>query len=264
MPKAAPVPKPKIDWRLWIRVAAWAAVFVGAAWSTKELHAFLIADPRFELRCAPASATCPDLEVRGAVYANKARVRAVFSDDFGKSVFDLPLAERRRHLLAIDWVKTAAISRLLPNKLVVTLTERTPVAFAKLPMGNSGRNWMGLIDDEGVLMGLPQRVRFHLPVISGITESQTDEQRTARVKAMQHLLEDLGPDAKSISEVNAANVQEMRVIADVGGNAVELWLGDQHNRQRFLNFVSHYSDIKAHSEQATVFDLRLDDRILAR
>lgn len=264
MPKAAAPPKPKVNWRLWLKVAAWAGVFVVVAWSTKEVHAFLIGDPRFELRCAPAQNACADLEIRGTTYTNSARVTSVFAEDFGRSVFDLPLAERRRHLLAIDWVKTASISRLWPNKLVVTVTERVPVAFAKLPLANSSRNWMGLIDDDGVLMNLPPRTRFHLPVLSGITDSQTDEQRMTRVSAMKHLLADLGPDAKNISEVNAANVQDMRVIAEVNGQGVELWIGDQHYRTRYLNFVSHYADIRAHSENAGVFDLRLDDRILAR
>jgi hypothetical protein len=50
----------------------------------------------------------------------------------------------------------------------------------------------------------------------------------------------------------------------VNGQGVELWLGDQHYRSRYLNFVQHYRDIRLHSEQASVFDLRLDDRILAR
>jgi len=264
MPKPVPPPKPKISWRLWLRVAAWAALFVAVALCGRQVHAFLISDSRFELTCEPAQVSCADLEIHGATYTNRARVNSVFSEDFGKSVFDMPLAERRRHLLAIDWVRTAVVSRVWPNKLVVTITERTPVAFAKLPMASSGRHWMALIDSEGVLLSLPPRVRFHLPVISGVSESQTDEQRLTRVKAMLHLLDDLGPQSKDISEVNAANVQEMRVIADVNGQGVELWLGDQHYRSRYLNFVQHYRDIRLHSEQASVFDLRLDDRILAR
>jgi hypothetical protein len=31
-----------------------------------------------------------------------------------------------------------------------------------------------------------------------------------------------------------------------------------------MNFMNHYPEIRAHSEQARVFDLRMDDRILAK
>src|SRR6185312_3177659 len=121
-----------------------------------------------------------------------------------------------------------------------------------------------LIDAEGVLLAIPPRVRFRLPVLSGVREEQTESDRRLRVKAMQHLLEDLGPQAKNISEINAASTIDMRVIAEVDRHAVELWIGDQHYRSRYQHFLSNYEEIRKRFEQASVFDLRLDDRILAR
>jgi hypothetical protein len=41
-------------------------------------------------------------------------------------------------------------------------------------------------------------------------------------------------------------------------------VGDQHYRSRYMNFVDHYPEIRRHSDQASVFDLRFDDRILAK
>ena len=41
-------------------------------------------------------------------------------------------------------------------------------------------------------------------------------------------------------------------------------MGDEHFRSRYLHFVNNYEEIRKHSEQASVFDLRLDDRILAK
>ena len=38
----------------------------------------------------------------------------------------MPLAERRRRLLAIDWVEDASVSRLWPNRVLVRITERKP------------------------------------------------------------------------------------------------------------------------------------------
>jgi hypothetical protein len=114
-----------------------------------------------------------------------------------------------------------------------------------------------------VLLTLPPRTRFPLPVLSGITEDQTEAERQLRVEAMQHLLADLGPQAKDISEINAAAVEDMRVVTAIDGHAVELWLGDQHFRSRYLNFMNHYREMRQDAH-AAVFDLRLDDRILVR
>ena len=264
MPKPLPPPKPKVNWRLGLRVLAWAGVLASLAWGGKEVNAFLLRDPRFQLACGDKEPACANMEIRGAVYANRARLQGVFANDFGASVFKMPLAERRRRLLAVDWVNTAAISRIWPNRIVVTVTERRPVAFAKLPLAGTARYRFALIDIDGVLLSMPPRVRFRLPVLSGVTEEQTEADRRLRVKAMQHLLDDLGPQAKDISEINAASTLDMHLITQIDRHGVELWIGDQHYRSRYQHFLSNYQEIRKHSEQASVFDLRLDDRISAK
>jgi cell division protein FtsQ len=265
MPKPLAPPKPKMTWGRVLRLLVWALALAGIAWSAKSVNAFLLQDPRFELNCpAGASAACASLEINGAVYTNRARIRSVFSDDFGASVFHIPLPERRRRLLAIDWINTASLSRVWPRRIVVNITERTPVAFAKLPLGGSGRYRFSLIDRDGVLLAIPPRARFHLPVVSGVTDEQSEADRSLRVRAAQHLLYDLGPQAKDVSEINAADTMDMRVITEIDGRGVELWMGDQHYRSRYGNFIAHYDEIRRHSGQAAVFDLRFDDRILAK
>jgi cell division septal protein FtsQ len=262
MPKP-PEPKRPFNWRLMGRVLLWGGICGGVAMGSVEVHAFMLHDPRFALKCGTRPGVCENLEIHGAVHSNMARIRAVFARDAGKSVFDIPLDERRRHLLAVDWVREASVMRVWPDRIVITVEERVPVAFASLPIGGSARHWLALIDDRGVLLTLPPRTRFPLPVLSGITEDQTEAERQTRVEAMQHLLADLGPQAKDISEINAGVIDDMRVVTTIEGHAVELWLGDQHYRSRYVNFVNHYREMRQDSH-AAIFDLRLDDRILVR
>jgi len=262
--RAPKAPPGKFNWGLTLNSIAWLCLLAGAAWAGREVHTFLLQDPRFGLTCPEDEASCASFEVHGTTYASRARIQSVFAPDFGKSIFSLPLAERRRRLLALDWIRSATVTRVWPNRIVVTVVERRPSAFAKLPMGGSTRFRLALIDDEGVLLSLPARVRFHLPVLSGLTEDQSEADRKVRVKAMHRVLADLGSAANDISEVNASNVREMRVVATVAGEGVDLWLGDQHFGSRYTNFLTHYDQIRKHSSTANVFDLRQDDRIIAK
>jgi cell division protein FtsQ len=264
MPRQPEPRKPKWNWRLAVRLITWTGILAGLAWGGREVNTFLLRDPRFQFTCADNSQPCGHLEIRGAVYAKRARIQNVFAEDFGASVFKMPLSERRRRLLAVDWVSTAAISRIWPDGIEVSITERRPVAFAKLPIAGTARYRFSLIDADGVLLSIPPRVRFHLPVLSGVMEEQTEADRRLRVEAMKHLLDDLGPQAKDISEINSASTLDLRVITQIDNHAVELWMGDQHYRSRYLHFVNNYEEIRKHSDQATTFDLRLDDRILAK
>jgi cell division protein FtsQ len=263
MPKPPEPKKSKFSWGLASRVVLWTGLCGGVAFGGMEVHSFMLHDPRFALQCGSRAAVCAGLEVHGAVHSNMARIQAVFAQDAARSVFEIPLTERRRHLLAVDWVREASVMRIWPDRISVVIEERVPVAFASLPIGGTARHWLALIDDQGVLLTLPPRTRFPLPVLSGITEDQGEAERQKRVEAMQHLLADLGPQAKDISEINAAAVEDMRVVTAIDGHAVELWLGDQHFRSRYLNFMHHYNEMRQDS-QAAVFDLRLDDRILVR
>jgi cell division protein FtsQ len=262
-PKAAPARK-HFNWGLALNILGWIGVLAGCLWAGRHIQAFLLNDPRFLLQCPEDEITCAGFEIHGTTYASRTRIQSVFAGDFHKSVFVLPMAERRRRLLALDWIRSATITRIWPNRIVVNVAERHPSAFAKLPLGDSSRFRLALVDDEGVLLSIPARVRFHLPVLSGLTEDQTEEDRRVRVKAMHKLLADMGPSANDISEINASNIREMRIVADVEGEGVDLWLGDQHFRTRYLNFLSHYEQIRKHSATTNVFDLRHDDRIIAK
>src|SRR5690242_12451085 len=107
-----------IRWRLWLSVMAWAALFVSSAVAARKAHHYTLTDPRFTLSSEQRGA----LTLQGVVYASPRKLTRVFASDFGRSIFAVPLAERRRRLLAVDWVADAAVSRVWPNRLLVRIT----------------------------------------------------------------------------------------------------------------------------------------------
>jgi cell division protein FtsQ len=259
MPKAAP-PR-RLNWRLALAVLAGLLLFVSTAMAARRVRSMLLADERFFL----VSGTAPgvsNIHIEGNRYASSDRIALVFAQDMNRSIFSIPIAERRRRLLAIDWVEDASILRLWPNRLIIRVRERGPVAFAKLPVGVSGQFRYMLIDAQGVLLAVP-RQHFDFPVLSGVMEEQAEDDRRARVASMQELLRDLGPAASAmISEINATTPHDLRVSATISGHPVELWLGDRNYLARFQNFTSHFEEILRRADGDSVFDLRLDDRIM--
>lgn len=246
------VVKPKrFPWKLAFTLAAWTVVAASAAYAAKQVQNFVFTDNHFALRGG--------ITLEGAKYVSKARLLQTFANDYGRSAFRTPMAERRRRLLAIDWVEEASISRLWPNRLLVRVKERKPVAFVTMP----NQQYL-LIDAAGVFLSPPAKIRFSLPVLTGVTEEQSEEQRSARVGAMSTLVSELGSEASKLSEINADNLRNLHVITRVEGHAAELWMGDRNFLPRFQNFMQHYPEISRTSPDASVFDLRLDDRITAK
>ena len=123
---------------------------------------------------------------------------------------------------------------------------------------------LALIDADGVFLEPPPSVRFNFPILQGVSDQQREPERRARVVAMQRLLEELGPLAKDVSEINAANTEDMRVITQVDGRAMELELGDGSFARRYQHFVNHYAEVKRRTPRATSFDLRLENSIITK
>ncbi len=159
--------------------------------------------------------------------------------------------------MAIDWVEDASVSRIWPDRLVVRIRERTPVAFVSL------RSGVALIDSQGILLDPPAQAQFTFPVLSGVREDEEERQRRERVRCLARVQEDLGFLAKDVSEVNAGDLDNVHIVAQVDHRTVELTMGDNEFAERFQNFLSHYPEIEKHLPNSRKFDLRLKGRILA-
>jgi cell division protein FtsQ len=254
-------PGKRIRWRLWLNVALVCLALAVVIYTGRKVRRFASTDPRFTL--ASPDDRGAGLSMDGLVYTSRSRVLATFATDFGRSIFLTPIAERRRRLLAVDWVADASIARIWPNRLAVRIKERTPVAFVNLPVAGGRGSRVLLIDGEGVLLEPPAHARFAFPVLSGVTAEQTEAERRHRVEAMLRLLDDLGSLAKNVSEVNAGAPENLVIVTQIEGRAVELVMGNQNFAGRLQNFLDHYPEIRRRSGNVRAFDLRLDDRITA-
>ena len=220
-----------------------------------RVELFLIRDPRFALNGPEGSPETPTLAIAGATHASARQIEAVFGEDSGRSVYLIPLSERRTTLRTLDWVKDASIARLWPNRVIVSVAERKPVAFLTI-----GPARFALIDEDGVVLP-PARDRFALPVLTGMRASDPLPERRERVRRMLRLTRDLGDMTARISEVDVSDRDNLKVTQPFEGRMLTLLLGDRNFAARYQNFVRNYPEIKRRLPDATTLDLRLEDRI---
>ncbi|HSU29996.1 MAG TPA: FtsQ-type POTRA domain-containing protein [Bryobacteraceae bacterium] len=248
---------------LWSLLGVVAMVAVLFAWH--QIEEFLIKDNRFRVAEADDFAgKSPNLIVEGVHYASSSQIRHVFADDFGRSLFLVPVQARRNQLLQIDWVEAATVSKIWPNTLKVSVRERTPVAFVHLPPNRKdGISQFALIDKDGYILRPRVAAKFTLPVITGIRESEPLDTRKARVRRVLGMLKEIGPLADGISEVNVADPNNLIVSQHVDDRVVNLMLGDDDYAGRIKNFLANYREIEAKRPDVTMLDLRVDGVITA-
>jgi cell division protein FtsQ len=259
----------KRAWGRGLRYALYSALVltlgVAALYAYSRTDQFLASDTRF-LLAAPAAdgGGNPAVQIQGVDHTSRDAILSAFTPDYGRSVYLLPLAERRRSLLAIDWVKDANVSRLWPDRVAVRIVERTPVAFIQIPAGGGSPSFeAALIDADGVILQQPSQARFTLPVLTGIRRQQSQAARRERVAVALRLLKEVGTFSNEISEIEVGDAENVNVVRQVEGRAVLLMLGNRNFLSRLQNFMGHYEEIHQRLPNAATFDLRLDDRITA-
>jgi cell division protein FtsQ len=244
----------RFNWRVMFGILAFGAVGVTTAVGAYKVNLYVNSDPQFMLTRDHKDA----LTIQGLVYASRTKVIRVFGTDFDHSIFSVPLAERRRRLLAIDWIEDASVSRVWPDRLVVRIRERKPVAFV------SFRSGVLLIDAHGVLLEPPAQAQFAFPVLSGVREDQTEAQRKEHVRAFLQVQEEMGYLAKDVSEIDTTDQENIRIVSQIDHRVVTLLIGDANYARRYQNFINHYPEMRKRSPEAKAFDLRLDDRITVK
>jgi cell division protein FtsQ len=246
-------------WIAWTAAAAVALVVFLYGFHT--LEQFLIRDGRFTLNLpkSGAEAAANSLQIAGSTHASASAIEAVFEEDFGRSVYLIPMSERRASLRNVDWVKDASVARFWPNRILVGVTERKPVAFVTEGSRSvSGRP--ALIDEEGVILP-PAQDRFTLPVLLGVSVLDPLPVRHERVQRLLGLLKDLGNASQAVSEVDVSDPDNLKISEPFDGHLVTLLLGDRNFAVRHQNFVNYYAEIRKKLPGSVVLDLRLEDRI---
>lgn len=266
-PGARPARKARGGWRTLAALTLnWAGLLatLGAgvvAWIW--LEGFLERSPQLRLAGPPElGQESPGLEIIGQRYAQRARILDVFDQDFGRSLYRVPIRQRREELRQLEWVRDAAVSRIWPNRLRVVITERTPVAFVVLPSQGTVVLRHSLIDAEGVIMESPAGAHnFALPVMVGVRRNESLERRRRKVTRMGELLTELHDVRDRIAEIDVTSLENLKVTLQADDRALVLLLGYENFRDKVRNFLAHHAEIRERLPNATTIDLRLDGRI---
>lgn len=199
------------------------------------------------------------VEVTGNHIVSREAVLAPFYKDRGRSVLRIPLDARRGEVEKIAWVQSASVQRILPNRLRVEVSERTPIAFVR-----NGSD-LALIDENGKILDRPRGEDFRFPIVTGLNDSMPDTDRQKRMQNYQAFIRaiDVAQPRSSdqVSEVDLANPKELRVVmAGIPGTkstqAVTLFFNQSDFAVRYGNVVQNFTAWQAENGCVQSIDMR--------
>jgi cell division protein FtsQ len=235
--------------------------FVGAAGVTTAYYGtqFLLNSPSMLL-------LKPDqIEVTGNRIVSREAVLQQFVHDRNRSVLRIPLEARRSQLEQIPWVESASVQRILPNRLRIQLTERTPIAFVR------NGNELALIDAHGVILDRPRGEELYFPIVTGVSEDLPRDQREKRMQTCEEFLKDVdlvrGGSSDRVSELDLSNPKDLRVVMTGLANAtdsqaVTIHFGSSEFTGKYKMLIDNFSQWQANAGRVQSIDLQYSRQVV--
>jgi cell division protein FtsQ len=202
----------------------------------------------------------PDqIELNGNHIVAREAVLQQFIHDRNRSVLRVPLDARRNEIEQIPWVESASVQRILPNRVRVELTERTPIAFARI--GNE----LALIDAHGVILDRPQGEDLQFPIVSGVPDELSRDQREKRMQVYQEFMKDVdlvrAGSSDRVSELDLSNPKDLRVVmtglaGPTDAQAVTIHFGSGEFTGKYKMLVDNFSQWQANTGRVQSIDLQ--------
>jgi cell division protein FtsQ len=151
------------------------------------------------------------------------------------------------------------VQRILPNRVRVDVSERTPVAFVR------NGSEIALIDEFGKILDRPRGEDFRFPIVTGVTDSMSDTDRQKRMQNYQAFISAIdiaqAHSRDQVSEVDLANPKELRVVmAGIPGSkstqAVTLFFNQSDFAVRYGNVVQNFTAWQAENGCVQSIDMR--------
>jgi cell division protein FtsQ len=205
------------------------------------------------------------IEVSGNHIVRREAVLQQFVHDRGRSVLRVPLDARRSALEEISWVESVTVQRILPNRLRVILTERTPIAFLR-----NGTE-LALIDAHGVILDRPHGEDLQFPIVTGLSEAMPREERGKRVQTYQEFMNDIdlvrSGSSDRVSEVDLANPKDLRAVMtgiasanDPQAITIHFGTGDFTSKYRMV--VENFAQWQASNGRVHSIDLQYAKQVV--
>lgn len=205
------------------------------------------------------------IELTGNHIVSRDAVLQQFVRDRGRSVLSIPLDTRRSALEELSWVETANVQRILPNRIRVEISERTPIAFLR-----NGTE-LGLIDAHGVILDRPRGEDFQFPIVTGLSDSVSREERGRRMATYQQFLRDIdivrAGSSDRVSEIDLSNPKDLRAVmtgisSANDSQAVTIQFGAADFGGKYRLVVDNFAQWQASNGHVRNIDLQYSKQVI--
>jgi cell division protein FtsQ len=239
----------------WLRLARYAVVGTFLLYAAYHASGLLL---------SADALTVTRIAVSGHDRMSRGEVLSLLDGLQGRNMVLLGLEDWRQKLLVSPWVEDAALRRVLPGTVDVVITERQPMAIARLGselyLIDAGG---GIIDEFG-----PNYADLDLPIIDGLSAEPSSEgllidpARAGLVARLLTALQRRPELAGRISQIDVSDARDAVVLLD--GDTALVRVGDSDFVERLQSYLDLAPALRERVPDIDYVDLRFGERVYVR
>ena len=173
-----------------------------------------------------------DVAVRGTYRTSQTDIKRIIkSNTIGSGVWHANISRIKSEVEDLKYVKTASISRVLPNRVRVVVKERIPRALVRI----DGRDFW--VDDEGLVLSRlsdtekrPLFTMFGWDTRKTNTAIERNKQRVALFSKLRKAWREFDL-ASHVRAIDLSDLRDPRAIVTDSGKTVTIYLGEEDFRK---------------------------------
>jgi cell division protein FtsQ len=218
------------------------------------VYAHLLENPSFRIR---------EVEVKGTRKIPKETLLSLASIEGATNLFAVRLGKMVERLESHPWIEAVEVRKVFPNRLVIEVEERRPIAILQLEN-------LYYIDAKGTIFSrVGDRDGYNYPFLTGVTrqtlEKEPEEAKYFIMKALELLLtadrEKLFP-VEEISEVHVERISGIRFFIRVEGLEVKMGWDNFSEKLKRLSMIQ--TDLRKRKITAVSIDCRDASRMFVK
>jgi cell division protein FtsQ len=194
-----------------------------------RVYAHLLENPSFRVR---------QVELRGCQKVGQETLLSLASIEGMPNLFTLRLKDVARRLESHPWIERVSIQKAFPNKVVIEVKERRPIAIVQ--MGE-----LYYIDENGVIFcRAGDGDGYNYPFLTGLgrqaLEKDSEESKQLIAKALEVLLaveQEKKDPLKEVSEIYIEKISGIYCISKAEGLEVKMGWDDFREKVRRLSLI---------------------------
>ena len=187
--------------------------------------------------------------VEGRLKTRKSTLLKALKVSEGDNILAINMTEMRDRIKKLPWVKYARIERHLPNKISLTLVERTPMARWQT------NRMLKLIDDNGDVIPSVDLARFsNLPIIIGKNAPKIAGQILKTLSSEPHLF-------RRVKSLTLVSDRRWDVRLD---NQINVHLPEKNPGRAWTHLATVEQGHNIFGDQVQGIDMRLENQLIIK